>query len=69
MVQKGLPLSRVTDVTVTLSARAAQGRNFGSMLIPAIQQLFRSRNVCASTPVLMISVTISGWIAKNTKPP
>lgn len=33
MVQKGLPLSRVTDVTVTLSARAAQGRNFGSMLI------------------------------------
>ena len=33
MVQKGLPLSRVTDVSVTLSARAAQGRNFGSMLI------------------------------------
>ncbi len=33
MVQKGLPLRRVTDVTVTLSARAAQGRNFGSMLI------------------------------------
>lgn len=33
MVQKGLPLSRVTNVTVTLSARAAQGRNFGSMLI------------------------------------
>ncbi|MCR6026762.1 DUF3383 family protein [Salmonella enterica subsp. enterica] len=32
-MQKGLPLSRVTDVTVTLSARAAQGRNFGSMLI------------------------------------
>ncbi|WJV61059.1 DUF3383 family protein [Pectobacteriaceae bacterium C52] len=33
MAQKGLPLSRVTNVTVTLSARAAQGRNFGSMLI------------------------------------
>ncbi|VTP13222.1 hypothetical protein PUATCC27989T_01058 [Phytobacter ursingii] len=33
MVQKGLPLSRVTNVTVTLSARAAKGRNFGSMLI------------------------------------
>lgn len=33
MVQKSLPLSRVTNVTVTLSARAAQGRNFGSMLI------------------------------------
>ncbi len=33
MVQKGLPLSRVTNVTVTLSARAAQGRNFGSMLL------------------------------------
>ncbi|WP_313506904.1 DUF3383 family protein [Kosakonia sacchari] len=32
-MQKGLPLSRVTNVTVTLSARAAQGRNFGSMLI------------------------------------
>ncbi|MHB9319957.1 DUF3383 family protein [Phytobacter diazotrophicus] len=32
-MQKGLPLRRVTDVTVTLSARAAQGRNFGSMLI------------------------------------
>lgn len=30
---KGLPLSRVSNVTVTLSARAAQGRNFGSMLI------------------------------------
>ncbi|MCT6589180.1 DUF3383 domain-containing protein [Pantoea dispersa] len=30
---KGLPLSRVTNVTMTLSARAAQGRNFGSMLI------------------------------------
>ena len=30
---KGLPLSRVTNVTVTLSARAAQGRNFGSMLL------------------------------------
>lgn len=32
-MEKGLPLSRVTNVTVTLSARAAQGRNFGSMLI------------------------------------
>ncbi|AUH02448.1 DUF3383 domain-containing protein [Prodigiosinella confusarubida] len=32
-MQKSLPLSRVTNVTVTLSARAAQGRNFGSMLI------------------------------------
>ncbi|MGK0705310.1 DUF3383 family protein [Yokenella regensburgei] len=30
---KGLPLNRVSDVTVTLAARAAQGRNFGSMLI------------------------------------
>lgn len=30
---KGLPLSRVSNVTVTLSARAAQGRNFGSMLL------------------------------------
>ena len=30
---KGLPLNRVTNVTVTLSARAAQGRNFGSMLL------------------------------------
>ncbi|CAH6101688.1 DUF3383 family protein [Citrobacter koseri] len=30
---KGLPLNRVTNVTVALSARAAQGRNFGSMLI------------------------------------
>lgn len=30
---KGLPLNRVTNVTVTLLARAAQGRNFGSMLI------------------------------------
>lgn len=30
---KGLPVSRVANVTVTLSARAAQGRNFGSMLI------------------------------------
>lgn len=30
---KGLPLSRVANVTVTLSARAAQGRNFGSMLL------------------------------------
>ncbi|GAB7197658.1 hypothetical protein OS11_39350 [Dickeya oryzae] len=33
MATKGLPLSRVTNVTVTLSARAAQGRNFGSMLL------------------------------------
>ncbi|WP_090138317.1 DUF3383 family protein [Kosakonia oryziphila] len=32
-MQKGLPLSRVTNVTVMLSARAAQGRNFGSMLL------------------------------------
>ncbi|KFC07528.1 hypothetical protein GTGU_01771, partial [Trabulsiella guamensis ATCC 49490] len=32
-MEKGLPLNRVTNVTVTLSARAAQGRNFGSMLI------------------------------------
>ncbi|MGC4125019.1 DUF3383 family protein [Enterobacter sp.] len=32
-MQKGLPLNRVANVTVTLSARAAQGRNFGSMLI------------------------------------
>ena len=30
---KGLPLSRVANVAVTLSARAAQGRNFGSMLL------------------------------------
>lgn len=30
---KGLPLSRVTNATVTLSARAAKGRNFGSMLL------------------------------------
>lgn len=29
----GLPVSRVSDVTVTLSAAAAQGFNFGSMLI------------------------------------
>lgn len=33
---KGLPLSRVSNVTVTLSARAAQGRNFGSMLIMGV---------------------------------
>ncbi|MEH4267029.1 DUF3383 family protein [Klebsiella aerogenes] len=32
-MEKGLPLDRITNVTVTLSARAAQGRNFGSMLI------------------------------------
>lgn len=32
-MEKGLPLNRITNVTVTLSARAAQGRNFGSMLI------------------------------------
>lgn len=30
---KGLPLSRVTNVSVTLSVRGAQGRNFGSMLL------------------------------------
>lgn len=30
---KGLPLSRVANATVTLAAKAAQGRNFGSMLI------------------------------------
>ncbi|MGU3521581.1 DUF3383 family protein [Enterobacteriaceae bacterium C23F] len=30
---KGLPLNRVANTTVTLSAKAAQGRNFGSMLI------------------------------------
>lgn len=30
---KGLPLNRVADVSVTLAAKAAQGRNFGSMLI------------------------------------
>lgn len=29
----GLSVSRVSNVTVTLSAKAAQGRNFGSMLI------------------------------------
>lgn len=29
----GLSVSRISDVTVTLSAAAAQGRNFGSMLI------------------------------------
>ncbi|MFS7251251.1 DUF3383 family protein [Rahnella rivi] len=29
----GLSVSRIANVTVTLSARAAQGRNFGSMLI------------------------------------
>ncbi|NEG57963.1 DUF3383 family protein [Pantoea agglomerans] len=29
----GLSVSRISDVTVTLSAKAAQGRNFGSMLI------------------------------------
>ncbi|WP_158780600.1 DUF3383 family protein [Pantoea sp. BAV 3049] len=33
---KGLPLSRVANVTMTLSAKAAQGRNFGSMLILGI---------------------------------
>lgn len=33
---KGLPVSRVANATVTLSARAAQGRNFGSMLILGI---------------------------------
>lgn len=33
---KGLPLSRVTNATVTLSARAAQGRNFGSMLVMGV---------------------------------
>lgn len=32
-MEKGLPLNRITNVTVTLSSRAAQGRNFGSMLI------------------------------------
>lgn len=32
-MEKGLPLNRITNVTVTLSARAAQGRNFGSILI------------------------------------
>lgn len=32
-MEKGLPLNRITNVMVTLSARAAQGRNFGSMLI------------------------------------
>lgn len=32
-MEKGLPLNRIANVTVTLSARAAQGRNFGSMLI------------------------------------
>ncbi|WP_334613651.1 DUF3383 family protein [Escherichia coli] len=32
-MNKGLPLNRVSNVTVTLSAKAAQGRNFGSMLI------------------------------------
>lgn len=32
-MEKWLPLNRITNVTVTLSARAAQGRNFGSMLI------------------------------------
>ncbi|HCM6137198.1 TPA: DUF3383 family protein [Klebsiella aerogenes] len=32
-MEKGLPLNRITNVTVTLSARAAQGRNLGSMLI------------------------------------
>lgn len=32
-MNKGLPLNRVTNATVTLSARAAQGRNFGSMLL------------------------------------
>ena len=30
---KGLPLNRVANATVTLSAKAAQGRNFGSMLL------------------------------------
>lgn len=30
---KGLPLNRVANTTVTLSAKAAQGRNFGSMLV------------------------------------
>lgn len=33
---KGLPLSRVSNVTLTLSARAAQGRNFGSMLVMGV---------------------------------
>jgi len=33
---KGLPLSRISNVTLTLSARAAQGRNFGSMLIMGV---------------------------------
>jgi hypothetical protein len=31
-MEKGLPLNRITNVTVTLSL-TAQGRNFGSMLI------------------------------------
>lgn len=33
MVNNGLPLNLVSDVRVTLAAKAAQGRNFGSMLI------------------------------------
>ncbi|BBT72372.1 DUF3383 family protein [Klebsiella sp. WP8-S18-ESBL-06] len=33
MAKKGLPLNRVANTTVTLSAKAAQGRNFGSMLV------------------------------------
>lgn len=33
MATKGLPLNRVANTAVTLSAKAAQGRNFGSMLI------------------------------------
>lgn len=53
-MEKGLPLNRIANVTVTLSARAAQGRNFGSMLIWATQLLFRFLSVCAFTPALMI---------------
>lgn len=54
-MEKGLPLNRITNVTVTLSARAAQGRNFGSMLIWVIQPSYRSPN--ASGPILPLTIS------------
>lgn len=67
-MEKGLPLNRIANVTVTLSARAAQGRNFGSMLIWVIQPSSRSPNASGLTHRLMILVMISGWTAKSIKP-
>jgi hypothetical protein len=54
-MEKGLPLNRIANVTVTLSARPRRGAILAQCSSWATQLLFRFLSGCAFTPALMIS--------------